>query len=284
VTCPCDTPNHIVRLGIDTNPVVIDYPALPTESGVAEIPVGPGCTITTYGHAETQYFLGLTLIGVWARVGGGLQVPGTIAGNSWTVTGVPGAKWNRYGYHQIVTVKCDFQDLTGMPVSYSLAREFMSSSGPADCETYYYGDTTCETPAAMTEVIPRYFRVTAEFADPFGPGQPDSSQPGTAPFVGGLTANSCLYLAYDHVTSTPERPVWRDIGLPSSIGNWLLRVVRSQGRLVASLSLQTSTETCIFPANEFRNNYWSFKTQNLFHGSILVGTAIQDITLIVEPA
>ncbi|MFN0196225.1 MAG: hypothetical protein ACKVT0_05735, partial [Planctomycetaceae bacterium] len=101
----------------------------------------------------------------------------------------------------------------------------------------------------------------------------------------GFLSSGTLFLSYDPAISTPERPAWRDIGLPPGAGGWLLRVIRTGTCCYeARLSIQLMSETSVLPATIFETRSWSFRKRNILHGSLKVGESYHDVTLLVEPS
>lgn len=258
-------------------PIDIWDPPELSSGELAEVPILSGCKINVKGGIDTGNWpeFDRELRGIWAHVGAGAEVAGTITGvgNTWEVNGVPGVHWSVTPVLQEVFVRGVFHDVG--PVERKASRKFKSTSGDPGCQYYYMEGGPSPSHGAIQEVMPRYFKVSAEFGGPQSFGL----------MAGGLLSQGALFLGYDSATSTPEHAVWRDIGLPTSVGSWLLRVMRI-GRCgyEARLSVQTATETCVMPAANFLTRNWSFRKRNLFHGSLPIGQSKFDVTLIVEPS
>lgn len=258
-----------------SNPINIFIPPDATSAGLGEVTIQSGCKISASGAIDTLNFPGLSfkLQRIWARVigaeGSASDIEGIVAGNNWSVNNIPGARWSAAGLIQTVTVHGQFY----MNPPITNAKQFIARRGDSSCQ--YYSFETAVGSLPIQEAIPRYFRVSAEFGE----------QQGFGLLAGGLLSLGKLILAYDVTTSTPECAVWRDIGLPPSVGSWLLRVVRTGCETYeARLSMQSATDTCVMPATFLWTRNWSFRHRNHLHGTFDIGTAKTDVTLIVEPA
>jgi hypothetical protein len=255
------------------NPIIIDFPPEPTSAGLAAVQIQPGCTINTSGRVDAAGFPQLQLLSISAHVGGAEQA-GTVSGNTWEVDNVSRAFWTPGGLKQTVFVTGVFHDTsTNSNQSIPNQRDFLGTAGYASCQYSYTSPGGGSMP--IDEIMPRHFRVSADFGGQHTFGL----------MAGGLLSQGALYLTYDPKASTPECPVWRDIGLPPSVGGWLLRVVRTGNCCYETrLSIQAATETCIMPPANFFTRNWSFRKRNLLHGSLGIGHANFDVTLIVEPS
>lgn len=259
------------------NPIVIDDPPEGTSSGLSEIPIKAGCKIDASGHVDGA-FNNLLLQKVWGRIGT-TEIPGTATSyTTWIVNDIPEAYWNSGGYIQTVHIRGEFynQQTAGYDFYYN-QREFISHYGYDDCESYYYTTVSLCSRAVLPiqETMPRHFRVTAAFGD-------DKSRKNK---TSDCSSPEGFFLSYDQTASTPECPVWRDVGLPSGIGGWLLRVIRTGASChEAQLSFQPVTETSVMPPAIFRTRSWCFRKKNLMHGSLKTDDSERDVTLTLEPA
>lgn len=255
------------------NPIQIEVPQPPHSAGFSELDVEAGCVVDVSGIVDTLNYPGLSnkLESIWARIGTGPVKEGVVInGDSWRVDNVPNAFWSTAGVDQTVFVDGYFDDATYPHVPNM--RTFTSRHGDAGCQ-YYHTATEFASPP-IQEVMPRYFKVSAEFG----------GQQAFGSMAGGLLTQGALFLSYDSASATPELPVWRDVGLPKSVGAWLLRVRRHACGYEARLAMQAATETCILPATTFLTRNWSFRKRNLFHGSLNLGHGKFDVTLSVEPS
>ena len=264
-----DSDTHLTSA---SNPININDPPDGTSSGLGEVILPQGCTISASGIIDTANFPGLSgkLTHIFARLGSSPEVEGTVSGDTWSVTGIPGAHWSTAGLVQTVSVRGVFSSGTAGDITNN--KQFISRTGYSSCQYYSFGPGPGMLPIEV--VIPRYFRVSAEFG----------VQQSFGLMAGGLLSLENLNLAYDAVVSTPECPVWRDIGLPPTVGSWMLRVIRTgQSCYEARLSYQSSTETCILPASILMTRSWCFRKRNQLHGSLDFGRSKTDVTLTVEP-
>lgn len=260
-------------------PVIIDFPAANSAGMPPEVAIGPGCTMSVSGHVDTLNFPAtLRIIYVSAQIGTGPVVSQAFPEvTSFSLGSIGGARWsNPAGAAQSISLQIRTRDIASTEEADlpSLSASFIGTSGPNECQ--YYNSFALDTIAAkpVQEVLPRYFRVSADFGAEAAFGR----------LAGGLLSMNTIYLAYDIHGSTPECPVWRDIGNAPGSGNWLLRVARSNGVYEARLSSQIVTETCVMPPLVTRCRYWSFQKKNYLHGVVEIGSTMSNVTLIVEPA
>ncbi|MFO1044376.1 MAG: hypothetical protein U0941_21605 [Planctomycetaceae bacterium] len=273
MTCDSESTDSEIHTTSASNPIDIYDPPDETSAGLGEVVVLQDCAIGASGIIDTVNFPGLSgkLRRIFARLNGSSrEQEGRVSGDTWLVTGIPDAHWNSAGLVQTVIVRGIFD--IPQPNEISNQKQFISRTGYSSCQYSSFGNTFGTLP--IDEVVPRYFRVSAEFLERQCFGL----------LVGDLLSHGHLTLAYDSTISTPECPVWRDIGLPHSIGGWMLRVIR-MGHCCyeARLSVQSSTESCILPATILLTRNWSFRKRNLFHGSFVFGKSKTDVTLTVEP-
>lgn len=277
MTCNCDsTPEARIQTFAD-NPILIDTPAT-TPYGPQQINIPTGCMIDTSGRVDIYNFPRLVALRVWASINGGTETEGTTNGQTWSVSGVQGARWNYAGVDHMLTVRIRFRNTSTMEeTEVSQGREFIGISGDPACQ--YYSNvqpvvTTSISRNPIDEIMPRFFRVTPEFGGDVAYGK----------MAGGLLALNSVYLAYDSLVSTPECPVWRDGGLPPGVGGWMLRVFRSGMGYEARLSIQGMNDSCVFPAQVMISKNWDFQSKNQLHGLLEIGNSRTSVTLIVEPA
>ncbi len=252
--------------------VVIYQPPPPGSSGPLPYPIGDpnGCTISANGAVVDPHATEITSVVGWVN-DEDFAEEGDWDGLDWSVTAGKATS----GAVNTFTVEVTYNRDDGTSTTQSASVDFRATgfSGSCSGSSLHAGHRR-----PIARLMPRYYKLLVDVHS-----LPPSAQ-GESLLLGGLLGRTPVYLAYDVALSTPTEPVWRDINLPSSAGQWTLRVRASGCGLAGELVLQRLTETEVLPPLIFRCASWSFTRLNFLAPDTARTGAGPAVAVVAEPA